>query len=56
MQDIQSNYGRDVEELYEQHQREEQLADKYGVQTAYQPFGAMKMPVDPEVTGEEDES
>lgn len=56
MQDIQANYGRDVEELYEQHQREEQLADKYGVQTAYQPFGAMKMPVDPEVTGDDDES
>ena len=56
MQDIQANYGRDVEELFEQHQREEDLADKYGVKTAYQPFGAMKMPVDPEVQGNEDES
>ena len=26
MQDIQANYGRDVEELFEQHQREEELA------------------------------
>lgn len=46
MQDVQANYGRDVEELFEQHQREEELAKQYDIQTAYQPFGAMKMPVD----------
>ena len=57
MQDVQANYGRDVEELFEQHQREEELAKQYDVKTAYQPFGAMKMPVDPEVQddGEENE-
>ena len=40
-----------------QHQREEELAKQYDVKTAYQPFGAMKMPVDPEVQddGEENE-
>ena len=46
MQDVQANYGRDVEELFEQHQREEELAKQYDIQTAYQPFGAMKMPDD----------
>ena len=57
MQDIQANYGRDVEELFEQHQREEELAKQYDVKTAYQPFGAMKMPVDAEIQedGDEDE-
>jgi lambda family phage portal protein len=53
MQDIQSNYGRDVEELFEQHQREDGLAENYGVKTAYQPFGANKAPVEPDITDEE---
>ena len=53
MQDIQANYGRDVEELFEQHQREEGLAENYGVKTAYQPFGATKAPIEPDVTEEE---
>jgi capsid protein len=52
-QDIESNYGRDVEELFEQHEREERLAEQYGVKTAFQPFG-VKMPVEPEVQGDED--
>lgn len=54
MQDVQANYGRDVEELFEQHQREEQLADQFGVKTAYQPFGAQKMPIDPDVQGNDE--
>ena len=53
MQDIQSNYRRDVEELFEQHQREDGLAENYGVKTAYQPFGANKAPVEPDITDEE---
>ena len=59
MQDVQANYGRDVEELFEQHQREEELAKQYDVKTAYQPFGAQKMPIDAEIQKEneqEDES
>jgi lambda family phage portal protein len=55
MQDIQSNYGRDVEELFEQHQREDGLAENYGVKTAYQPFGANKAPVNPDITDEEND-
>ena len=52
---MQSNYGRDVEELFEQHQREEELAKQYDIATAYQPFGAMKMPVDAVIQEEEAE-
>jgi len=52
-QDIESNYGRDVEELFEQHEREERLAEQYGVKTAFQPFG-MKMPAEPDIQGSDD--
>ena len=55
MQDIQANYGRDVEELFEQHQREEELAKQYDIKTAYQPFGAQKMPLDAEIQKAEEE-
>jgi|14BtaG_2_1085337.scaffolds.fasta_scaffold01661_6 lambda family phage portal protein len=51
-QDVQSNYGRDVEELYEQHEREQKLAEQYGIQTAFQPFG-IKLPIEPDVKGGE---
>ena len=30
--------GRDVEELFEQHQKEVELAKQYGIEIAYQPF------------------
>tara|TARA_R100000734_G_C3319286_1_gene114979 strand:+ start:4943 stop:6430 length:1488 start_codon:yes stop_codon:yes gene_type:complete len=52
-QDIQANYGRDVEELFEQHDREQKLAEQYGIQTAYQPFGA-KLPIEPNIQGSND--
>ena len=55
MQDIQANYGRDVEELFEQHQREDSLAEQYDVKIGYQPFGAAKAPVEPEISNEDDE-
>jgi lambda family phage portal protein len=51
-QDVQSNYGRDVEELFEQHEREQALAKQYGIKTAFQPFG-IKLPTEPDVLGEE---
>lgn len=53
MSDIQSAYGRDVEELMEQHDRETKLAEQYGVSTAFQPFGATQMAVEPEIQGNE---
>lgn len=49
-QDVQANYGRDVEELFEQHEREQKLAEQYGIKTAYQPFG-LKSPIEPEISG-----
>lgn len=55
MADIQSAYGRDVEELFEQHDREKKLAEQYGVSTAFQPFGAQTTPVEPEIQGQDDE-
>ena len=54
MSDIQSAYGRDVEELFEQHDREKKLAEQYGVSTAFQPFGAQTTPVEPEIQGQDD--
>ena len=53
-QDIEANYGRDVEELFEQHEREEKLAEQYGIKTAFQPFGD-KAPVEPVILGDDDE-
>ena len=52
--DICSAYGRDVEETFEQHQKEAELAKQYGIETAYQPFGN-KAPVQPIIEGENNE-
>ena len=52
-QDVQANYGRDVEELFEQHEREQKLAEQYGIKTAFQPYG-MKMPVEADIQGGDD--
>ena len=49
-QDIEASYGRDVEELFEQHDREQRLAEQYNIKTAFQPFGA-KLPTAAEVQG-----
>ena len=54
LQDVQSNYGRDVEELFEQHQREDELAKDMDIKLAYQPYGANKAPVEPDIEGLED--
>lgn len=54
--DIVSSYGKDVEETFEQHQKEQELAAQYGIETAFQPFG-QKAPVEAIVQGgnQEDE-
>ena len=50
-----ASYGRDTEELFEQHQKEIELAKQYGIELAYQPFGT-KLPVEANIVGgEEDE-
>lgn len=51
--DIVSTYGKDVEETFEQHQKEKELADQYGISTAFQPFGN-KAPVPAEVEGDQE--
>jgi len=52
--DISSSYGRDTEELFEQHQKEIELAKQYNIELAYQPFG-QKLPVEAKIQGGDDE-
>ena len=52
--DISASYGRDTEELFEQHQKEIELAKQYGIELAYQPFGA-KLPVEANIQGGDNE-
>jgi capsid protein len=46
LQDVASHYGRDIEEVFEAHERERELADRFGIKLAFQPFGA-KRPAEP---------
>ena len=39
MQDVQAGYGRDVEDVFASIQTEKELAQKYGIQIAFEPFG-----------------
>ena len=39
MQDVQAGYGRDVEDVFASIQTEKELANKYGIQIAFEPFG-----------------
>ena len=52
--DIAGAYGRDTEELFEQHQKEIELAKQYGIELAYQPFG-QKLPVEAKIQGGDDD-
>ena len=52
--DISASYGRDVEELFEQHQKEIELAKQYDIEIAYQPFG-QKLPVEAKIQGGDDD-
>lgn len=51
MQDVANQYGRDVEETFEQVAMEAELAKEYGINLSFQPFG-QKLPVAGEITGE----
>ena len=46
MQDVASHYGADIEDVFESIQRERELADRYGISLAFQPFG-QKGPAEP---------
>lgn len=50
LQDVASNYGRDVEELLSQIARDKQLMEQFGIKYALEPYAAQMMPVTPEVT------
>jgi len=54
MNDVAANYGRDVEELFSQIQSDKEMADRYGLKMAFEPFG-VKSPAEPDVTGDTDE-
>lgn len=53
MNDVAANYGRDVEELFAQIQSDKEMAERYGLKMAFEPFGA-KFPVEPDIDGAED--
>ena len=38
-QDVQASYGRDVEDVFSQIQSDKELANKFGIQLAFEPFG-----------------
>lgn len=40
MQDVSNQYGRDIEETFSQWQRDKELADQFGLDLAFFPFGA----------------
>lgn len=50
MQDVANNYGRDVEETFEQIALEKEMAARYGIQLAFEPFG-LKMQAQPVISG-----
>ena len=53
MNDVAANYGRDVEELFAQIQSDKEMAERYGLKMAFEPFGA-KFPAEVEITGDTD--
>jgi len=55
LQDIHAQYGKDTEDVFEQINRESELADRYGIDTAFQPYGT-KLPAQPSIdVGQEED-
>ncbi len=54
IQDVASQYGKDVEDLFAQIQRDKALAEQFGVQFALEPYGSEKAQVDAEIIGDDD--
>jgi lambda family phage portal protein len=48
-QDVANNYGRDIEELFEQIQADKEMAARFNLKMAFEPFGD-KSPIQPEVS------
>jgi lambda family phage portal protein len=53
LQDVAANYGKDVEELLAQIQRDKSLMEQFGVKYALEPYAAQIMPVEADIGGEE---
>jgi len=59
MNDVAANYGRDVEELFTQIQNDKEMAERYGLKLAFEPFGGGQsaygpMKINPEELGDTD--
>jgi len=52
MQDIANQQGRDVEEIFDQIQAEKEMAERYGLSMAFQPFGN-KAPIPADIASDE---
>lgn len=52
--DVAAQYGKDVEDLFAQIQRDKLLAEQFGVKYALEPYGATQVGIVPDVTGEDD--
>jgi lambda family phage portal protein len=52
MSDVAATYGRDVEDLFSQIQSDKEMAERYGLSMAFEPFGN-KSPATPEVDMDE---
>ena len=54
LQDVAANYGKDVEELLAQIQRDKSLMEQFGVKYALEPYAGQIMPVEADIAGDED--
>lgn len=54
LQDVASQYGKDVEELLAQIQRDKMLMKQFGVEYALEPYGATQVGIEPNITGDDD--
>jgi lambda family phage portal protein len=52
LSDIAANYGRDVEDVFAQIQSDKEMAERYGLKLAFEPFGN-KLPVEADIDGAE---
>ena len=52
IQDVASQYGKDVEELFSQIQRDKALAEQFGIKYALEPFAAQMVAIPPDVIGD----
>ena len=54
LQDVASQYGKDVEELVSQIARDRDIAEQFGVRYALEPFGVTLNSVNPDIIEDDD--